>query len=77
MNIPERVKVKLSYKEVMKISVALFLIFCILFEVALLQSSPDPPPPPPKRIPGGRSGGAKWVWCTNKAKWEIVWFLSS
>merc|ERR1719334_2281473 len=55
----------------MKISVPLFLIFCILFEVALLQSSPDLPPPPPKRIPGGRSGGAKWVWCTNKAKWEI------
>jgi len=48
-----------------------FMIIFVLFEVSLSQSTPDPPPPPRKRIPGGRSGGAKWVWCINKAKWEV------
>jgi len=48
-----------------------FMIIFVLLEVALSQSTPDPPPPPRKRIPGGRSGGAKWVWCINKAKWEV------
>ena len=53
-----------------------FMIIFVLLEVALSQSTPDPPPPPRKRIPGaGRSGGAKWVWCINKAKWEVVSFF--
>ena len=55
----------------MAITTVRFVIFCVLLEVVLSQG--EAPPSPPRALPArARSNGAKWVWCENKAVWEIV-----